>query len=495
MLRTGRDYLSAIKDDGRKIYLGGELVRDVTSHPAFRNSARSFADIYDRKRSPEHADALSYEEGGQRYSGWFLMPRTRDDLRKRSETHRRVAAWTYGLLGRSPDHVASFVTGLAMEPGLFEANRKGFGENLTRYYDRMRREDLFACYVVISPQGARNPELYGRKKVIAPGLQVTEEKDDGIVLNGMKLLGTGAAFADEIWVGNLLPLPAEQKGQAVTCAVATATEGVTLWVRKSFEKHAVSDFDNPFSSRFDESDAVVIFDNVKVPWERVFLLDDVNLSREMYFRTPSHVMGNHQAIVRYHEKLKLILGLAYRATEMNNVLQVPAVRETLSKLAVAEAGLKGMIAGQIEDADRFREHLSVNKRELYSALNWCTNNYYQITETVRELLGAGPFQMPADISALENPALRETFDKYWTAGEATAVDRLKFMKLAWDYLGSDFAGRHTQYERFYAGPQFVHAFYNFNNCPWDERKAQVDALMADMHIPELATVERTGTAG
>jgi 4-hydroxyphenylacetate 3-monooxygenase len=494
MLRTGDDYLASIKD-GRKIYLGGELVRDVTSHPAFRNSARSFAGIYDKKRSAEHIDALSYDENGQRYSSWYIKPHTRDDLRKRTEAHRRVAGWTYGLLGRSPDHVASFVTGLAMDPGLFEGNRKGFGDNLTRYYDRMRREDLFACYVVISPQGARNPELYGRKTVIAPGLQVTAEKDDGIILNGMKLLGTGAAFSDEIWVGNLLPMPAEQKAQAVTCAVPTATEGVTLWVRKSFEKHAVSEFDNPFSSRFDESDAVVIFDNVKVPWERVFLLDDVNLSREMYFRTPSHVMGNHQAIVRYHEKLKLILGLAYRATEMNNVLQVPAVRETLSKLAIAEAGLKGMIAGQIEDAEQFGEYLSVNKRELYSALNWCTNNYYQITETVRELLGAGPFQMPADISALENPDLRETFDKYWTAGEATAVDRLKFMKLAWDYLGSDFAGRHTQYERFYAGPQFVHAFYNFNNCPWNERKQQVDALMADMHIPDLAAPKRAGAAG
>jgi 4-hydroxyphenylacetate 3-monooxygenase len=305
------------------------------------------------------------------------------------------------------------------------------------------------------------------------------------VLNGMKLLGTGAAFSDEIWVGNMLPLPADQKGQAVTCAVPTAAEGVTLWVRKPFEKYAVTEFDNPFSSRFDESDAVVIFDNVKVPWERVFLLDDVQQSREMYFRTPSHIMGNHQAIVRYHEKLKLILGFAYKAAEMANVLQIPAVRETLSKLAIAEAGLKGWIAGQIEDAESFGEYVHINRRELYAALNWCTNNYNQITETVREMLGAGPFQMPADVSALSDPALRETFDLYWAAGDASAVDRMKFMKLAWDYLGSDFAGRHTQYERFYAGPQFVHALYNFANTPWNERKEQVEALMSEMKVPEI----------
>jgi 4-hydroxyphenylacetate 3-monooxygenase len=354
----------------------------------------------------------------------------------------------------------------------------------------MRREDLFACYVVIAPQGARNPELYGRKATIAHGLQVTSEEDDGIVLNGMKLLGTGAVFSDEIWVGNLLPLPADQKGQAVTCAVPTGTEGVTLWVRKPYEKYAVSGFDNPFSSRFDESDAVAIFDNVKVPWERVFLLDDIQQSREMYFQTPSHVMGNHQSIVRYHEKLKLILGFAYKAAEMNNVLQIPAVRETLSKLAVAEAGLKGWIAGQIEDAETFGPYVHVNRRELYSALNWCTNNYYQITETVREMLGAGPFQMPADVSAMTDPDLREIFDRYWAAGEAKAIDRLKLMKAAWDYLGSDFAGRHIQYERFYAGPQFVHAFYNYNNCPWDERARQVNELLATMEIPDVQGNQR-----
>src|SRR5215831_459063 len=494
MLRTGNDYLAAIRDS-RRIYIGSELVRDVTAHPAFRNSARSFAELYDRKRASEHQDATSFEEGGEWFSGWYLKPVDRDGLRKRTETHRRVAAWSYGLLGRSPDHVASFVTGLAMSPELFEGNRKGFGENLARYYDRMRREDLYACYVVIAPQGARNPELYGRKETIAHGLQVTAEKDDGIVLNGMKLLGTGAAFADEIWSANLFRLPPDRRGQAVTCAVPTGTEGVKLWVRKSFEQHAVNGFDNPFSSRFDESDAVAIFDNVKVPWERVFLLDDVQQSREMYFRTPSHVMGNHQSIVRYHEKLKIILGFAYKAAEMNNVLQVPAVREALSKLAVAEAGLRGWIAGQIEDAETFGSFLHVNRRQLYAALNWCTNNYYQITESVREMLGAGPFLMPADVSALSDPALRQTFEQYWAAGEVSAIDRLKLMKLAWDYLGSDFAGRHTQYERFYAGPQFVHAFYNFNNCPWDEHKRQVEDLMSSMEIPGVSEEKPLRSAG
>ncbi len=495
MLRSGSDYLEALRD-GRRIYVGSELVRDVTAHRAFRRTAQSFAELYDRKRSPEHAGIMSYEENGDLYSSWFLKPRSRDDLRKRSEAHRRVAEWSYGLLGRSPDHVASFVTGLALEPALFEANRAGFGDNLQRYYDSLRRRDAFASYVVVAPQGARNPELY-HTGTRGPGLQVTGANDSGIVLNGMKMLGTAAVFSDEIWIGNLLPLAPEQKDQAVTCAVPTGSEGVSIWVRKPFEQHAVSELDNPFSSRLDESDAMILFENVKVPWERVFLLDDVALSWEMYFRTPAHVMGNHQSVVRFSEKFKFILGIAYKAAEMNGVLQVPAVRETLAKLAAAEAGLRGMIAGQIEDAETVPAgHMHVNRRALYAALHWCTNNYYQIAETVRELLGAGPFQMPADSSFLGNAELRDSFEHYWAGSGANALDRLKFVKLAWDYLGSEFAGRHTQYERFYAGPQFVHAFYNFNNCPWDERTRPVDELMQRMEPPGLSSpAEREARSG
>ncbi|MDB5559607.1 MAG: 4-hydroxyphenylacetate 3-hydroxylase [Enterovirga sp.] len=483
MLRSGAEYLEGLRD-GRRVYVGGELVRDVTTHPAFRNTARSFADLFDQKQSAEHVDQMSYEEAGERFSVWYLQPKSRDDLRKRMAGHRQMAKWSYGLLGRSPDHVASFIAGLAMHPELFEANRAGFGSNLTAYYDHMRRNDLFASYVVISPQGARNPALYHREGKPVPALQVTKETDDGIVLNGVKMLGTGAVFSDVTWVGNLLPLAPDQSSQAITCVVPMGAPGVSVWARKPFERHALGPLDNPFSSRLDESDGVVVFKDVKVPWEHVFLLDDVRMSREMYFQTPSHVMGNHQAVVRFLEKLRLILGIAYKAAELNDVVQVPAVRETLSKLAASEAGLKAMISGSIEDAETLPNgFMHVNRRELYSALLWCTNNYHLVAETVREMLGAGPFQMPADATFLTDPDLRATFDEYWAGTSGTAEERFKFMKLAWDYLASELASRHGQYERFYAGPQFVHAFYNFGNAPWSELKAPVEEIMAGMVVP------------
>lgn len=483
MLRSGADYLASIKD-GRKVYIGGELVTDVTTHPAFRNTAQAFADLYDKKRSPEFVDVMSYDDDGERSSIWYLQPKNKDDLRKRRDGHSQMARWSHGLLGRSPDHVASFITGLAMDPGLFEANRKGFGDNVLNYHKHLRQKDLFASYVVISPQGARNPELYNREGKTVPALQVTKETDDGIVLNGVKMLGTGAVFSDVTWVGNLLPLAPDQKLQAVTCAVPMNVPGLSIWARKPFERYALGPIDNPFSSRLDESDAVVIFEDVKVPWEHVFLLDDVAMSREMYFKTPSHVMGNHQALCRFLEKMRMILGIAYKAAELNDVLKVPAVRETLSKLAASEASFRGMIAGSIEDAESYQGFAHVNRRELYAALLWCTNNYHLLAETVREMLGAGPFQMPADASFLEDATLRTKFDTYWAGTNGTAEQRLKFMKLAWDYLGSELASRHGQYERFYAGPQFVHAFYNFGNCPWDQYKSTIEGVMDSMVLPE-----------
>src|ERR1700755_2204286 len=155
MLLTGQEYLESIRD-GRKASVGRELVEDVTVHPAFRNAAHSFAMIYDRKRAPENRAVMTAEEDGETFSSYFLLPRTREDLQKRYETHRRIASWTHGLLGRSPDNFPSYVSGLVMDPAMFESIRHGFGDNIRRYYRHMRANDIFASHTVTNPQGWRS---------------------------------------------------------------------------------------------------------------------------------------------------------------------------------------------------------------------------------------------------------------------------------------------------------------------------------------------------
>src|SRR5262245_1019306 len=307
MLMTGEEYLESIRD-GRRVHVGGELVEDVTKHPAFRNAARSFAMIYDRKRAPENRDVMTFEEDGETFSTYFLLPRTREDLHRRFETHRRIASWTYGLLGRSPDNFPSYVSGLVMDPAMFDRIRPDFGDNIRSYYRHMRSDDVFVSHTVTNPQGWRANPAEGAARVV-PTLQVVDENDRGITINGLKMVGTASVFCHETWCGNLQPVMPGREKETITCVVPLNAPGVTIWPRKPYERHAVSEFDNPLATRFDETDAAVLFENVHVPWERVFCHDNIEMTRAIYMLTPGHAMANHQANVRFLEKLKLIVEL------------------------------------------------------------------------------------------------------------------------------------------------------------------------------------------
>jgi 4-hydroxyphenylacetate 3-monooxygenase len=482
MLLTGDEYLESIRD-GRRVCIGGERVEDVTVHPAFRNAARSFAMIYDRKRAPENRELMSFEEDGERYSTYFLLPRTREDLLRRFETHRRIASWTCGLMGRAQDNFPSYVSGLVMDPPMFDSIRKGFGDNIRDYFRHMRGNDIFCSHTVTNPQGWRHSS--SDEKRAAPTLKLVKEDDHGVVINGLKMLGTATVFCHETWCGNLQPLLPGQELESITCVVPLNAPGVSIWPRKSYEQHAVSEFDNPLAARFDESDAAVLFENVHVPWERVFCINNVQMSREIYLRTPGHQMANHQANVRFLEKLKLILGVASRIVDMNGVRNVPAVQFTLGQLAAMQSAIEGLVMGQIQNGEeQVPGYLTPNRRYVYGALHWCTNHHAEICDTVRELIGAGVFQMPADGSVLSDADTRDRFETYWSTPGQSATERMKLLNLAWDLLGSDFAGRHMQYEKFYAGPAFAMNNYSYLDAPWDEWGGRVDELMAGYGPPE-----------
>lgn len=476
MLKTGAEHLESLRD-GRVVYIGSEKVDDVTTHPAFRNAARSMASIYDMKRADP---AFSFEEGGDRYSSYFLRAKTTQDLEKRTRLHRAISRMSHGLLGRSPDHVSSFVTGMSMNPEVF----KGFAKNLVKYYEEMRRNDIYGVYAVLPPQAARNPEFYVKQNIPVPSLRVVREDDDGVVITGMKMLATGAVFANEIWIGNLLPLAPNQLAESITCAVPVNAPGVTLWSRKPFERHVAYEFENPLTWRFDESDSMVMCENVKVPWERVFVHMDAILAREIYIKTPGHCYGNHQSNVRFHAKMQLIVGLASKIAHASGANEVPAVREVLGRFAALEAALGGMIAGQLHDAEDWPAGFKTfNRRYMYAALNWCTESHSAIIDALRELMGGGIFQMPADITVMHDAKLRKMFETYWQTPQLGAVERMKLYKLAWDLIGSEFAGRHLQYEKFYAGASFIVRNHSFREAPWEGFHKVVDDLMGTYDVP------------
>jgi 4-hydroxyphenylacetate 3-monooxygenase len=262
--------------------------------------------------------------------------------------------------------------------------------------------------------------------------------------------------------------------------VPIATPGLTLWARKPLSMGSKSRADAPLSSVFDETDSMVVFEDVKVPWERVFVHDDPELSRAIYIRTPAHFMSNHQSNVRFWAKLRLLSGLASRITKANGAHAIPAVRETLGRLAAMEACYAGMIEGQHQGLERMEKgFVHVNRRYMYAAVNYALENHAPICDMIRTLMGGGAFQMPADSSVLDDPELSKIFESYWSTLEQSAGERLKLFKLAWDLLGSEFAMRHDQYEKFYVGPSFVVRNYNFMNAPWAELEGLVDGIIAE----------------
>jgi 4-hydroxyphenylacetate 3-monooxygenase len=477
MLRTGKEHLEHLRD-GRVIFIGDERVKDVTTHPAFRNAAQTIASIYDMKADPANTKTMSFVEDGDRFSMYFLQARTQEDLRKRTLAHKMIADMTHGLFGRSPDHFASSITAMAIDPAPFKVGTRPYASNLVNYYKYVRHNDHYVAYAVLPPQAARDPAFYQRQNLPVPSLEVVGEDADGVIISGMKMLATGAIFADEIWIGNIQPLAPTQSKQAITCAIPCNAPGVALWSRQPIESNAKNEFDSPLSWRFDETDSMVLCDNVKVPWERVFLLDDAVLSREIYIRTPGHCYANHQSNVRFRSKLRLIVGLSSRVAEATGSAQVPAVREILGRLAAFEALLSGMIDGQIEAYEKWPDGFATyNRRYMYAALNWCVETYSQLVDILRELSGGGVLQMPASITVMRDPVLRKLFEHSWQTPHMGAFDRAKLFKLVWDIVGSEFAGRHLQYEKFYVGATFTLRAHNDREAPWADFHRIVDDLL------------------
>ena len=329
------------------------------------------------------------------------------------------------------------------------------------------------------PQAARNPEFYQKQNLPVPTLQVVREDDDGVVISGMKMLATAAAFADEIWIGNLIPLAPDQVKQAMTCAVP-ATPRASRCGRASPSPRRTNST-APLSWRFDESDCMVMCDNVKVPWERVFVMDDAILAREIYIRTPGHCYGNHQSNVRFWSKLRLIVGLASKVAHRPAPTRSRRCASCWAGSRRSRRRLGGMIHGQIEAWERWPEgYATFNRRHMYAALNWCTEMYSPLVDILRELSGGGVFQMPASVTVMHDPHLRRLFETYWQTPQLPALDRVKLFKLVWDLVGSEFAGRHLQYEKFYAGASFIIRNHNYREAPWAEFHAYADGLLGQI---------------
>ncbi len=493
MSRTGKDYIASLHD-GRTVFVNGERVRDVTAHLAFCNSVRSIANLYDLAASPEHHEAMTYPspKTGEPVNKAFLIPRTPGDLVARRQALKLWADASYGLMGRSPDHVAGFLVGFAMRPDLFARAGEHFGRNVVSYYEYVRDNDLYVSYVILPPQIDRSKPAHQQED---PTLYagVVGERDEGIVVSGGAMLGTGSALSNEVFLSCILPLRPGDENYAISVAVPIATPGVRLIVRRPYAEGIPSAFDYPLSARFDETDALLVFDNVFVPWHRVFVYRNIALTFAQFFETPAHVIGNHQAQVRFWSKAQFIAGLARRIAEVNGVDRLPPVQTMLGELASYCAMASGLVlASDVQCVHDERGFVYPNPMYIHANTWLQATHYTTMLNYVRELAGAGVIQLPSSYRDYQNPEIARDLNRFVQSPGTPSVERTKVFKLAWDILGSEFAGRHQQYELFYAGSRAVTTSIRaFNSFDFASAKALVDHCLASYNLPPAeASAER-----
>jgi 4-hydroxyphenylacetate 3-monooxygenase len=475
-MRRGDDYLRSLKD-GRRVFVDGEPVKDVTAHPAFRQAARSIAMLYDIAAQPGLRERMTFtspKTGEPVQRGWQI-PRTHADLRARRLFSETWAEATFGLMGRAPDHVAGFFAGYAAVPQFFAGAGKQFADNLVAFYEFMRDNHVYCSYAIVPPQIDRSKPAH---KQSDPTLYagVVKERDDGIVISGAQQLATGGAISDYIQLSCIQPLAPGDENYANCLAVPVAAEGLKLYPRHPFSD-AGRAADYPLSSRFDESDSYVVFDNVFVPWERVFIYRNVELSRDQWRKTPSHLLGNHQAQTRYVTKLRFMAGLAQRMNETTGNIANPAVVGMMGELVAFVSIYEAMLhahetMGTIEDGV-----LWPSRTAYYAASAMQSEFNGRMLEIIREMAGAAFITLPSSDADFGNPEIAADIERYMCSGTTDAKSRVKLMRLIWDFLGSEFGSRHQQYEKFYGGPSFAAKQNLYRNFDFKQAGALVDRAL------------------
>jgi 4-hydroxyphenylacetate 3-monooxygenase len=492
MLRTGSEHVASLRD-GRCVFIDGRRVEDVTVDPAFRNAVASIAALYDFQSAPENAELMTYAVPGtdRRANRIWQLPANYGEL---VERRLGLEAWTElhcGFIGRAPDHVASCISGMYMGYEVFEAYDPKRAQALADYYAYARDRNLYLTYVIINPQADRSKAASEQEsEFLSAG--VVERDPDGITIRGAKMLATGAVLANELFVSCIQPLAPGDERYAVSFAVPLNAPGLKILSRKSYEQASASVFDNPLASRFDENDAVIYFDDVRVPWERVFVFEDIEMCQRQFHATPAHVYQNYQAMIRLSVKLRFLVGIARRIAETNGIIGIPPVREALGQLAAEVEMVDALLAAMEIKGTRHGAYFVPDRHTLYSAQVLTQRLYPKFITALRDFGGGGLIMQPSTYRDFRNPEIAGYIEETQQSPVAGAYDKVKFYKLAWDAIGSEFASRHVQYEMFYAGATFVTKAHSYRTYDWPRATELVDRVLAGYDLsepsPSLAAV-------
>ena len=475
-IRNGQQYLDGLRD-GRQVWLHGRRIEDVTTEPGLCRGAHTLAGFMDRQFDPARRDLLTYEEDGKRYGMSFLVPRSQADVARRGAAFYEWATWSNGMFGRTPDYKNASVMAFAAGADFLAQGRPEFADNMRRYYQYVRDHDKVLTHTLVNPTFS-HAQFKDGKYSDKVALQIVKETDTGIVVNGARLLATLGPHADEIEVfpSTLLTAAPENMPFAFAFALPVATPGIRLLCRDSYDL-GQSHFDAPLASRFEEMDAVVVFDNVLVPWERVFMYREPLLCNRAFAETNAVIHMMHQVACGKLAKAEFIVGLLCamaRATGKDKDGEIKA--QIAEAMWIAETIRAFRYAGEGQAHPDQRGVWMPLRRPLDTSRNLFPRMYPRLVELV-QLLGSSSL-MAIPCEADFGNAIAPDVAQYFQTVNLASRERIGLYRLAHDVAISAFGNRQALYERFFFGPQNVMAGIYFDLYDKDAMIARVEELLA-----------------
>lgn len=475
--KTGQEYIDRLKKASNNVYIHGERVEDVTTHPAFKNVIQSMADLYDLQYEKKDTMLYTSPTSGDQVGMTFLQPTTIDDLIMRRDAMQEWARTSGGMMGRSPDYLNAELMAMGMNNSLFAEADPRFAENARNYYEYARENDISLTHTLIHPQVNR-AKMQSEQKDGNVALQLVEEREDGIIVNGIRLLATQGGITDEILV---FPSTVKKAGEeddpySLAFAIPNNAKGLKHICRESFD-YGKNEWDHPLGSRFEESDSIVSFENVFVPWERVFVCGNSSVCNRTFRETNAVVHMTHQVVAKNIVKTEFILGVALNMMDAIGIDQFQHVKDKGAEIMLALETMRSHLYRAEHNAKLDESGtMTPDFDALNAARNWYPKIYPRLVEIIRILGASGLMGIPThdDFTNEEiGPIIKNGLQGKNLEGE----ERVHLFRLAWDVTMSAFGARQAHYEYYFFGDPIKMGMSYFDEYEKDSYKKFVNDFL------------------
>jgi 4-hydroxyphenylacetate 3-monooxygenase len=464
MIRTGEQYRDSLRD-GRRVWMNGERVRDITTHTAFKPAIDARARIYDMAHEPRFRDVMSYEEAGERFAVGLKPPRTQEDWHAKRRAVDTVLDEVRGIVTRVGDETVGEMWSLFDGRDVLNEVDPRFAANIERHVLRATASDPFHVSANTDPKGDRSKHPQDQDPDML--LHVVRETDAGIVVRGAKY-ETAAAYANQAFTKPTIANWGDSKlsDYAVGFICDFSSANLRFIARTGFAGRAPAE-DYPLSNRCDEVETLVIYDDVLVPWEDVLFYRHTRAAT--FIRATLHRYSAFAFVQRNLKLADLLIGTALWNVRQTGLEAQQAVQEKLATLACYRAGIDAHLTAAIACAERSPAGLLMpNQSFLMSGRVLASSQLHHMMHLARELCG-GQICVTPDAAAFRDPETAPWLEKFYTLNDDwSADDRRKLLALARDLLNSDYAGHRLSFQLFAQSPPFANLAAVYRNFDWDE---------------------------